>query len=88
MGFTELVWFMLGMVKASSQNALERFFPQAGKADVRMTRQAFSAARQKIKWEAFEELLPASIEGSYHEDWRRWRRCYTILRTASSWTRR
>jgi hypothetical protein len=78
MSFTELVWFMLDMVKASSQNALERFFPQAGKADVHMTQQAFSAARQKIKWEAFEELLQASVEGSYHENWRRGYRVMAI----------
>jgi hypothetical protein len=52
---------MLGMVKESSQNALERFFPKI-KSDLRsaaahMSQQAFSLARQKVKWEAFEELF-------------------------------
>jgi hypothetical protein len=28
MPFKKLMWFMLGMVKESSQNALERFFPK------------------------------------------------------------
>ena len=41
-----------------------------------MTRQAFSKARRKIKWEAFEEALQATVKGSYHELciwWRDWR---------------
>jgi hypothetical protein len=44
----QLMWFMLNMVKDSSQNALERFFPKI-KGAVHMTRQAFSPARQKVK---------------------------------------
>jgi hypothetical protein len=38
-----------------------------------MSQQAFSAARQKIKWEAFEELFQTSVAGSYQEDWKLWR---------------
>jgi hypothetical protein len=34
MDFTELLYFMLGMVKDSTQNALSRFFQRAGKADI------------------------------------------------------
>jgi hypothetical protein len=36
MSFAELLYFMLGMVKDSTQNALSRFFQQAGKADIHM----------------------------------------------------
>jgi hypothetical protein len=50
MTFIELIYFMLGMVKDSSQNALERFFLKI-KVAVHMTQQAFSLARQKIKAE-------------------------------------
>jgi hypothetical protein len=32
MPFKKLILFMLGMVKESSQNALERFFPQLNEA--------------------------------------------------------
>jgi hypothetical protein len=39
---------MLSLVKESSQNALERFFPKIKEA-VHMSRQAFSLARQKVK---------------------------------------
>jgi hypothetical protein len=77
MPFKKLVWFMLGMVKESSQNALERFFPKI-KTDQRsatthMSQQAFSEARQKVKWEAFEELFRASVRGSYNEGLKDWR---------------
>jgi hypothetical protein len=47
MTFNELVYFMLSMVKQSSQNALERFFPQLGKEHIHMSQQAFSAARKR-----------------------------------------
>jgi hypothetical protein len=72
MPFKKLMYFMLNMVKKSSQNALERFFPKIKEA-VHMSRQAFSLARQKVKWEAFRELFQASVKGSYNEritDWR------------------
>jgi hypothetical protein len=73
MTFAELVYFMLSMVKESSQNALECFFPQLGKEYIHMSQQAFSAARQKIKREAFDELFRTSVSGSYNEEWKRWR---------------
>jgi hypothetical protein len=46
----KLIWFMLGMVKGSTQNALERFFPKLQEA-THMSQQAFSLARQKVKAE-------------------------------------
>jgi hypothetical protein len=64
---------MLSMVKESTQNALERVFPQLKKENLHMSQQAFSAARQKIKWEAFEELFQTSVVGSYEEEWKLWR---------------
>jgi hypothetical protein len=73
MTFTELIYFMLGLVKESSQNARSRFFQRAGKGHIHISQQAFSAARQKIKWEALQELFQASVTGSYQEEWERWR---------------
>jgi hypothetical protein len=72
MPFKKLIWFMLGTVKESSQNALERFFPKI-KETAHMSRQAFSMARQKVKREAFRELFQASAEGSYNEELKDWR---------------
>jgi hypothetical protein len=73
MTFIEIIYFMLSMVKESTQNALERVFEQLQKEDIQISQQAFSAARQKIKWEAFEELFQTSVVGSYQEEWKLWR---------------
>jgi hypothetical protein len=62
MPFKKLIWFMLSLVKESSQNAPERFFPKIKEA-VHLTQQTFSLARQKVKAEpqipreAFQELF-------------------------------
>ena len=64
MGFKCLVYFLLSMIKESSQNALERYFAKTGK-DTYMSQQAFSLARQKIKWEAFRELFEAGVNAHY-----------------------
>jgi hypothetical protein len=47
MPFKKLIWFTLGTVKESSQNALERFFPKLHEV-VYMSQQAFSHARQNV----------------------------------------
>ena len=73
MAFTDIIFFMLRMVRESTQNALERALPQLGKTGMHMSQQAFSAARQKIKWEALKEMFHASVEGSLNEDMRPWR---------------
>jgi hypothetical protein len=62
------------MIKESSQNALERYFSMKG-VDTFMTQQAFSLARQKIKWKAFRELFDYGVEvhyTNYQEAIRRW----------------
>jgi hypothetical protein len=67
MTFKKLIWFMLRLVKASSQTALDRFFPEVKEAR-HMSQQAFSQARDKIKGSAFEELFEESVKGSYEEE--------------------
>jgi hypothetical protein len=74
------------MVKESTQNALERVFPQLKKESLHMSQQAFSKARQKIKWEAFEELFRTSVVGSYNEEWKLWRG-YRLLAIDGSFLR-
>ncbi|MDR0760595.1 MAG: IS4 family transposase [Treponema sp.] len=82
MPFKKLMWFTLSLVKESSQNALERFFPKIKEA-IHMRQQAFSLARQKVKWEAFRELFQASVQGSYNETIKEWRG-YLLLAIDSS----
>jgi len=55
---------MLSMIKESSQNALERFFKKIGE-DIFMSQQAFSLARQKIKWQAFRDLFVLTVNTHY-----------------------
>jgi hypothetical protein len=50
MPFKKLMYFMLSMVKESTQNALERFFPKI-KEVIPMSQHAFSQVRQNVKWE-------------------------------------
>ena len=64
MGFRKLIYFMLSMIKESSQNALERCFGKTGEG-IHMSQQAFSLARQKIKWEAFRELFDETVNSHY-----------------------
>ena len=63
----------LRMVNENSQTMLERLFPQLKKENLHMTQQAFSKARRKIKGEAFEEALQATVQGSYHKTCTWWR---------------
>lgn len=74
---------MLSMIKESTQNALERVFPQLKKENLHMSQQAFSKARKKIKWEAFEELFQTSVSGSYEEEIKLWRG-YRLMATDGS----
>jgi len=64
MEFIPLMCFMLSMIKESSQNAIERFFMKTGAAG-HMTQQAFSLARQKIKWQAFRMLFDCGVNAHY-----------------------
>jgi len=66
---------MLSMVKESSQNALERYFNKIGE-DTYMSQQAFSLARQKIKWEAFLHLFVFTVNTHYRlykDELKRWK---------------
>jgi hypothetical protein len=74
MGFKRLIYFLLSMIKESSQNALERYFAKNGE-DIFMTQQAFSLARQKLKWEALRELFDLTVNGHYEnyaDEIKRW----------------
>jgi hypothetical protein len=76
MDFEKLIWFLLSMINESSQNALERYFPKIGEESVHMSQQSFSEARQKIKWEALQELFEQSVTltySKYTERWHGWR---------------
>ena len=72
MPFANLVLFMLNLVRSSTQTCLDRFFEMIGQVDVHMSQQSFSEARQKVKWEAFQELFVALVDHVYAGFYRTW----------------
>jgi hypothetical protein len=78
MGFQKLICFLLSMINESSQNALERFFPRIGERGVTMTQQSFSEARQKLKWEAIQEIFDYCVKNIYEGYTERWHK-YRVM---------
>jgi hypothetical protein len=55
---------------------LERFFPRIGEGGVTMKQQSFSEARQKLKWEAIQEIFDLCVKNIYEgytEHWHKYR---------------
>ena len=76
MPFTQLVLFMLNLVRSSIQTCLDRFFEMTGQDDVHMAQQSFSEARDKVRWEAFRELFRLVVNliySMYYATWHGYR---------------
>lgn len=63
---------MLNMIKSSIQTCLDRFFELTGQWDEHITQQSFSEARQKIRWEAFQDLFRTIVDHIYTGFYRTW----------------
>jgi hypothetical protein len=72
MPFGHMICFMMNMLKQSTQTGLDRYFDLIGREDMHMSQQAFSEARQKLKWEACRELMDASATSVYRCDYNTW----------------
>ena len=69
-----LMWFLLGIVHESLQTAGRRFLEKAGVMKT-ITEQSLSAARNKIRWEAFQLIYRSTVEVAYEgyaETWNRY----------------
>jgi len=66
MPFTDLMLFMINLVRGSTQVQLNRFFENIKEVEMKMKQQSFSEARSKIQWEACRMFLDNSVE-SYYE---------------------
>jgi len=73
MPFTNLVLFMLNMVKTSIQVALDKFFEDIDQEEIHMSQQAYSKAREKIRWEAFRWLFKENVNDTYDNYYDTWR---------------
>jgi len=72
MPFTKLIAFMLNMIKSSIQTCLDKFFENLSDFETHMTQQSFSEARQKIKWEAFQDLFKMTVQKIYSHGYEKW----------------
>jgi hypothetical protein len=72
MSFTQVVTFMINLVKTSTQTALNRFFDVIGTPEIQMTQQSYSEARQKMNPEACRELFLHTTAYIYAHDVDRW----------------
>ncbi|MEG0505007.1 MAG: hypothetical protein RR547_10225 [Raoultibacter sp.] len=66
--FANLMFFLLHQQRCSTQCALERYFRAKGDMETTMTQQSLSDARQKIKWQAFQEIQEQTVSGIYREE--------------------
>lgn len=76
MPFTDLVHFMLNLIKSSIQTCLDDFFEMTGNDAIHMTEQSFSEARQKLKWQAFQDLFKTIVDliyTGYYDTWHGYR---------------
>lgn len=72
MSFTQMIVFMLNMLKQSTQTALDHFFDLTEECAIHMSQQSFSEARQKLRWEACRELMDVSVKSIYSRVYRTW----------------
>ena len=74
MSFTDYIFAIIKGTKTSLQSSIDTFFESQRNIQTEYTKQAFSKGRQRIKPEAFEELLLAVAERFYQtaetNDWR------------------
>ena len=76
--FTQLVLFLLNIVKSSTQVALNRFFELLDRVSTSISQQALSQARAKISWKAFQMLFSKNVEIIYNFGFTTWHN-YRIL---------
>lgn len=72
-GFVNLIGFMLNFNKKSIQIELDNFFEEVKVNTMRMTKQAFSEARQKVLPKAFTILNKKAVKTIYEEDCKKYK---------------
>lgn len=72
MPFTDLMLFMINLVRCSTQVALNRFFHDIKGTGIYMTQQSFSEARDKLRWEGCRMLFDHAVDGVYQFGYEKW----------------
>lgn len=74
MSFTDYIFAIIKGTKTSLQASIYTFFEAHRKEQIEYSKQAFSKGRQRIKWEAFQELFQATVDKFYEKaDCATWR---------------
>jgi hypothetical protein len=68
-----VIGLMINQIKSSAQAALEHFFDLTGRGEISISQQAFSKARQNLRWEACRYLMDQNIRSIYEEGYSTWR---------------
>ena len=75
MPFSEMIYFMLNLIRSTTGVALDRFlnlvFEIRGRK-AHMTQQSFSESREKLRWEGCRYLLDKLVEMFYQSDYEKW----------------
>jgi hypothetical protein len=69
--FVTLIYFLLSMVQESLKVGFRRYTEKTG-TGVPVSEQAISKARNKLRWEAFEELFTDSVKFIYEGSYELW----------------
>jgi hypothetical protein len=67
-----LIFFMLNLVKKNIKVELDNFFEFIIGRDIKVSQQAFSKARQNIRWEVFRTLSGKIVEYNYEHGYNTW----------------
>ncbi len=67
MSFTVYIFAIIKGTKTSLQASIYTFFEAQRKEQIEYSKQAFSKGRQRIKWEAFQELFQATVDKFYEK---------------------
>jgi hypothetical protein len=63
--FVDSFGLLINLVRTSAQTALDRFFPLFGDHSTSVSQQAFSKARQKIRWQSCQYLMKETVKQIY-----------------------
>jgi hypothetical protein len=72
MPFFNIMTFMINQIKCSTQTALDRYFFGKDGGATQMSQQAFSKARDNIRWEACREIFDKSVSSVYEGAFSTW----------------
>jgi hypothetical protein len=72
MPLISVIGLMINQIKSSTQAALEHFLDLIGRCEISISQQAYSKARQNLRWQACRYLMDESIHTIYEAGYSTW----------------